>query len=294
MSALTILMTTYAPAGGIGEATAAAAHYSIKQWRKRLQYDGDLRLHVADDGSSLPGYGLSADSPPASYWGKRGPVTFSRQERHGIGASLNAGLTEAFKHSPLAVLLMDDWGLKWPFELGPWANLLLKHEDIGLVRLGPPHPNTGGCVELFEEAWFLRLTTDGVFTSLRPWMIHERFMEAYGAFDEDVSVGDCEQLWNERVRRLSETMPWVAAKPEAVLALPTAWEWIYAVNGHQPRPSLAGVAPRDEQGFATYRCAVGHVFDWRTHDGELKTCQWVMDKSLEYTASLCGAVVEKV
>ena len=282
---ITILMTTYAPAGGIGEATAAAAHYSIKQWRKRLQYDGDLRLHVADDGSSLPGYGLSVDSPPASYWGKRGPVTFSRQERHGIGASLNAGLTEAFRHSPVAAFFMDDWGLKWPFELGPWANLLLKREDIGLVRLGPPHPNTGGCIELFEEAWYLRLTTDGIFTGLRPWMIHERMMQTYGPFAEDVHAATCEQLWNELIRE--------TPGPDVVLALPTAWEWVYAMDGHQHRPSLASIDPREEKSFVTYRCANGHVFDW-PHEAVLDGCQWITDRSLEFTASLCGAAVERV
>ena len=40
MVPLTILMTTYAPAGGVGEATEAAAKYAIRQWRKRLRYPG--------------------------------------------------------------------------------------------------------------------------------------------------------------------------------------------------------------------------------------------------------------
>jgi len=286
MEPLTILMTTYAPVGGVGEATEAAAQYSIRQWRKRIRYPGELRLHVADDGSSLPGYAIDAKSPPGWWWGDRGPVTFSRQERHGIGASLNAGLREAFRHSPLAALLMDDWGLLWSFDMKPWATLLLKHSDIGLVRLGPPHPNTRGNVEMFEDGWFLRLERYGIFTSLRPWMVHERFMEAYGPFAEDTTVGVCESVFNNRVA--------ASPGPDVALALPTAWEWIYTMEGHQPRPSLAGVHPHEAQNLATYKCANGHVFDWRTHDGVLRTCQWVMDPSLEYFASLCGAPVELV
>lgn len=282
MKPLTILLTTYAPAGGIGEATAAAAKYCMHQWSRRMRYPGELALHVSDDGSSLEGYATSAETPPGSWW-KRGPVTFSRQERHGIGASINAGLRQAFKRSPVAALLMDDWGLYWPFDFAPWVNLL-EREDIGLVRLGPPHPNIVGKVELHEEAWFLRLQTDGVFVSLRPWMVHERFMLAYGKFPEDNSVGECERIFNERVRALNG--------PDVVVALPTAWEWVYAVPGHQPRPSLAGIDPAEPQSFATYRCSNGHVFDWRTHDGVLQTCQWVMDPKLEYHASLCGAPVE--
>ena len=281
---LTILMTTYAPAGGIGEATQAAARYSIRQWNRRMRYDGELALHVADDGSDLPGYGVSAESPPGCWW-TRGPVSFSRQERHGIGASLNAGLRAAFTQSPVAALLMDDWGLMVPFDLRPWANILLKREDIGLVRLGPPHPNIRGHVEMFEEGWFLRLERDGVFTSLRPWMVHERFMQHYGPFPEDVDVGACEQLFNERVRD--------NPGPDVTLALPTAWEWIYNVPGYQPRPSLAGVNPHEPNEFTTYECSKGHRFDWRTHDGLLTTCQWVVDSTLDYSANLCGAPVEE-
>lgn len=283
MVPLTLLMTTYAPAGGIGEATEAAAHYSIRQWSKRIRYNGELALHVADDGSGLKGYADGVDSPPGCWW-KRGPVTFSRQERHGIGASLNAGLMKAFERSPIAAFLMDDWGLLWPFPMDPWANLLMKREDIGLIRLGPPHPTTTGTVEMFEEGWFLRLRREGVFTSLRPWMVHERFMHAYGRFQEDVHVGDCERMFNECVA----TMP----GPDVALALPTAWEWVYNVEGYQPRPSLAGIDPHEPNSFATYECSKGHVFDWRTHDGLLTTCQWVVDNTNDYFANLCGAPVE--
>lgn len=283
MIPLTILMTTYAPAGLLGEATRDAVYYSIRQWNRRLRYGGELALHVADDGSDLSGYGVSAESPPGCWW-TRGPVTFSRQERHGVGASLNAGLRAAFKRSPVAALLMDDWGMKWPFPMDDWVHLL-EREDIGQVRLGPPYPGIRGQVEGFPQGWFLRLERNCVFAGLRPFMVHERFMNAYGPYPEDVPVGDCERVFNERVAE--------APGPDVAYALPSPWEWVYYTGGGYPRPSLAGVEPREPNSFATYECGKGHRFDWPTHNGPLEACQWIVDPSqLDFFASICGAPVE--
>ncbi len=230
---ITLVMTTWAPKGEEGEKRIAAVKRSLESLSKYLKYEGELALHVGDDGSKCGDYGTSVDSPPATWW--PGPRSFSRQERHGVGASLNAGMRAAFEKSDLALYIVDDWSLHCELDLTEWASLL-NHEDVGMVRFGPAHPNLFGRVEHFgsvtdpvdHDGFCLRLVPQVVVVggnrransysfAHRPALYHRRFLERWGGFDEDVDALACEWLYNEK---------WsCAGGTDIVLAL--TYEWIH-------------------------------------------------------------------
>ena len=55
--------------------------------------------------------------------------------RHGLGASMNNGLRDAFSDSDLCLRIEDDWILKRPLDVGPWCDAMGPMR-IGSLRLG--------------------------------------------------------------------------------------------------------------------------------------------------------------
>jgi len=206
-------MTTYFP----DQQRKEVAEETLASWQKYLQYTGKLNLHVADDGSNIslswyPENVYQCGYPKA----RKMKVTHSRQEQRGVGASLNAGFRQAFKLSPYVMYMVDDWALTEPFDISPWVRLLQERDDIGMVRLGPPHPGLTGRIEMFTDdwqGWGLRLDRHSFAFGHRPAIYYKRLIDYYGWFDENVSALECERMYAER---------WAADKsgPDIVLALP--------------------------------------------------------------------------
>ena len=208
---VTIVMTTWMPEGPVGESRRRSARAALDSWRLHLDYAGQLRLHIADDGSPVEDLVYAVGARLDGFW----PVSGSRQQRRGVGASLNAGLATAWYASPLAAYFVDDWGLTAPFDLTPWAELLVDDETVGMVRLGPPHPWLTGTVELFAQGWAMRLERHHYAFGHRPALYHKRFFDAYGEFREGVSAFECERLYAEGFCS--------RPGPDIVYALPYPW-----------------------------------------------------------------------
>jgi hypothetical protein len=203
------------------------AELTLRSWVANMKYDGELCLHVADDGSDLAW-------EPEKIW--PGLISFSRQERHGLGASLNAGFAKAFETSPLVFYCGgDDWQLQQPFDLSPWAQVLVEHEDVGIVRLGPPSPFLRGEVVIYTEnwqGWGLKLEPYGLCAGFRPEIFHKRLIDTYGWWKEDINASECERLFN---------VQWAAdPKLHIVLALPHPW---YHADTSLGVPSLSEIEP---------------------------------------------------
>lgn len=223
MLPLTIVMTVWFT----NKQRIQVATNTLKTWAKNLRYDGEICLHVADDGSTL-------DWNPAKYW--EGVITYSRQERHGVGASLNAGFKQAFEKSPLVAYFVDDWQLTEKLDITPWCKVLIEREDAGIVRLGPPHPFLRGKVEMVTtdwQGWALRCEPYGLVVGHRPEIFHRRFIDRYGWWEEDINACEVERR---------ATVKW-ADDPDRLdifLALPHKWFHI-----HQDQvPSLSEMEPR--------------------------------------------------
>lgn len=213
---VTIVATTYFPEGMDGMLRQKIFSETLYSWDANLKYTGEIRLHISDDGSV--GYGRP------TYF-RNNLVSYSSQNRHGVGASLNKGFREAFRTSSLVLYLADDWSLTFPFDLTPWAQLLIEREDIGEVRLGPPHPGITGTAEALTEnwnGWGLRLDRHHFVAAHRPVLIHKRFLDSYGWFEEDTSSLECERLYSVKFN--------TQKGPDIVLALPHPWQHLDSVE----------------------------------------------------------------
>lgn len=200
MDRLTIVTTTYYPNTEQGNERYKQFRECMQSWLYGLIYDKGLGIHVADDGSEIN-------------------IKYSsHQKRKGIGASLNTGFKKTFENSPIAMYIVDDFMLDCEININPYVELLKNNEHIGMVRIGPPHPDLTGTVKLFNEGWALVLNRHNYAYSMRPAIYHKRFFDAYGWFDEGISCWECERLYNERFC--------ASQGPEIVYALPNPWEHI--------------------------------------------------------------------
>lgn len=222
---IVIVLTTYFPAGAFERVDTAIR--TMGTWREYLRYEGNIRIERSDDGSPAEmceyfhrrmGEADDGMHPPGNWRGWR--HSGSTHQRGGVGRSLNAGFAAAFgdsRHAPLALYAVDDWRLDAPFDLTPWADVLLENSRVGCVRFFP-HPHAhGGFVKNFRTGWAIEFDRSGYYWAQRPALYHRRFLDHYGAFPEGVSALDVDQIYNDRVCGDQ-------SGPSVVLALPQAWD----------------------------------------------------------------------
>lgn len=210
---ITVVVTTYFPDGLIGVSRQKSATAALKSWGKHLRYDGPLAYVVVN--SSGPVERSRMRSLAAAL---QSPIE-TLSHIGGVGGSLNRGFRHAFDHgSPITLYAADDWALDADFDITPWADLLVGEESVGMVRLGPPHPDLTGRVRLFPAGWALQLDRHHFAFGHRPAIYHQRFLDAYGWFDEGGSAWEVERIYNEHFAR--------TPGPEIVYALPYPWRHV--------------------------------------------------------------------
>lgn len=119
---ITIALFTYSP--DLEHPRHRYAEATLTALCQKLAYEGELRWHIADDGS---GDGHVAHL--AELWARNRPsgsrLTTSNSERRGYGASYNA-MTMVVHDSDddLILCVEDDWLLSRPFDLTPLARAI--------------------------------------------------------------------------------------------------------------------------------------------------------------------------
>jgi len=202
LNRVTIITTTYYPDNDLGYQRYDNFVKCAESWKKNIKYDGHIDYHIADDGTRHGGIKIGD----------------TKQNRKGVGASLNNGFEVVFKQSDIAMYIVDDWMLHKEIDITPWVDLLINNDNVGMVRLGPPHPDLTGMIKMFNEGFALVLDRHNYAYAMRPALYHKRFFETYGLFDEGISCWECERFYNERFC--------MSLGPEIVYAIPNPWEHI--------------------------------------------------------------------
>lgn len=216
MTPVTIVMTTWLPNNEDGYKRLNILQKCLISWHENLIHDDDIFLHVADDGSD-DSMTVALKNAVLECWPRHG-TRFTRQERHGVGASLNKGIRE----SPTDIVLhaVDDWELLKPLDIRPWVSLL-EIPDIAGFRLFP-HPDLSGKIQYMGGVYAMKLDRHHFAFATRPSLWHKRMFQAYGKFEEQVSAYECERLYN---------LNYCLGKgPDLWMALPDEWRHVDGVE----------------------------------------------------------------
>ena len=172
---------------------------TIAAARANLRYP-DLRWYVADDGSPMEHVNAVMDALE----GVR--LIGGHSDRLGYGKTTNKAIAAAEQESALLLFLEDDWELRQPLDLWPYAALLMESSEIGMVRLGNLNLDIRGRTWGHNGALYWKLDHEPhlegtpVFTG-HPSLRHRRYREAYGPYPEGLTPGDTElaYAWQFRV-----------------------------------------------------------------------------------------------
>lgn len=118
---------------------AEYARETLLSTLENLEHDGDLYVHVADDGSPGDHYIDDLVAIALDYGITQDRITTSNSQHQGYGANYNAATQVVHMvvgDTGLVLPLEDDWRLERKLDTGPLIRLLEVAPDIGCVRLG--------------------------------------------------------------------------------------------------------------------------------------------------------------
>jgi hypothetical protein len=200
---ITIILLTY-------KRTATALR-TIAAAREFLRYP-DLRWYVADDGSPVEHVDAVCAALSPDLWGWH-------SERRGYGGNANAAWDKANEVGALTFWLEDDWELRQPLDLWPYAAMLLEREDVGMVRLGYLNAQISAkCIAHNNDLyWALDHEpvhgSQCVFTG-HPSLRHSSYREAYGDYPTGLYPGETELMYAYQYRMgTGPSIVWPAAYP---------------------------------------------------------------------------------
>lgn len=240
---ITVALFTYAP--DLAHARHQYALDTLRGALEHLRYDGELRWHIADDGSG-PDHATSlADlvlhvMPPMR-------LTWSDSARRGYGASWNAmtGVVHQ-EDQDLVLCLEDDWLLVRRLDLTPLASAIVATQDaddrdvircIRLGYLGWTQPLFGRLIRPIAGQTFLRLESGSP----------EHHVFSAGPRLETVAFERSLGLWPEHVVAGIAEMD-VAGRPQSRQGV--VWPLDQGINAALDNPStfvhIGGVSVKDE------------------------------------------------
>lgn len=174
----TIILLTY-------ERTEYALR-TVSSVRENLRYPS-LAWFVADDGSS-PNHVEAITSRLSG-----ADLLGVWSQRDSYGRSANEGIRTARERGSLLFFLEDDWELSQPFDLWPYAVLLMERESVGMVRMGYLNEGVFGKTMGYQGQlyWELEDETPYIFTG-HPSLRHVRFHDHAGGYIEKLQPGETE------------------------------------------------------------------------------------------------------
>lgn len=185
---------------------------------RNLKYEGELKWFVSDNGSTGQHIGTVEKTIPNSM---RLPV-FVDSVVGTIASCWNIGLREIFKHTDYYLRLEDDMVLKAPLDITPYIKAMMLYPPFSMVRLGQMVSDLDMetvSVKIptyigYEQDVYLVVSNKYQYRfSGHPAIIHKRFHEFYGYFEEryPMTAGELELDMDEKVHRAARPMivfPW--------------------------------------------------------------------------------------
>lgn len=136
-------------------------------------------------------------------------VVGSHSERLSPGQNWNRGINAIYARDPIYLRLEDDFVLERKLELSPYRRLLETNHAVGMVRLGLLPEKLDLHSHGYNGQIFLDVQkTQQYCFSGHPSLIHRRFHDAYGMFNESTSPGDTEVDFDGRVRNTNGPRIW--------------------------------------------------------------------------------------
>lgn len=134
----------------------------------------------------------------------------------GLGASMNAGLQQAFQLSDVVLRMEDDWILERPLNIGPWVDLM-KEDSIGAIRMGMMFRDDDELVPYGDPKYgLLRMVraakkrTYNINNQVA--LVHEMMYDIVGPYKEGCQPQDCERdfamRFNKETGNLASS-PWI-------------------------------------------------------------------------------------
>lgn len=192
---------------------------TITAARANLRYGGDLLWYIADDGSPEAHVNAVMDALDGAH------IIGGHSDRLGYGGTANRAIQAAESESALLFFLEDDWELREPLDIYPYAALLMESREIGMVRLGNLNLDIRARTWGHNGLLYWKLDREPhiegtpVFTG-HPSLRHRRYREAYGDYPVGLTPGETELAYAWQFRIGSPDAPgivWPADYPSGGL-----------------------------------------------------------------------------
>jgi glycosyltransferase involved in cell wall biosynthesis len=161
-------------------------------------YYPNLVWHIADDGS-----GEEHQQAIIAAIGDQPWQLSDARQQGGAGYNRNVGLRHAFDRTPYVLHIEDDWELTEPLDLRIPVQVLMEHQDVGMVRMGYIEAgHVARSVPYCGRIWW-ELDKESGHTHIfagHPHVLHRRLHEAYGWYPEGILPGPTELGFADRVR----------------------------------------------------------------------------------------------
>lgn len=143
-------------------------------------------------------------------------------KRWGLGASMNNGLREAFKHSDIVLRTEDDWYLEKKLYLEPMVDLLKKNDETAGIRLGMVGKGVGTDSKITLSKGYKSLTgskNSWIFNN-QVMLVHKRTHDLLGWYKENIGADAEETEFKNRFNEKTD-----GGKKNLHLFCPNSMKW---------------------------------------------------------------------
>ena len=210
---------------------------TVEAFKKFALYEeGQFKWIISDDGSGDEHITkivskINEDSHPL-----HSLVYVYNSNRKGVGDGMNHCLKWVKEQGgKLVITLEDDWVLYRQYNFSPLADLLVTHNDVGMIRLGYVSPGiSANLISLSNLLWWDVLANGYTYRYTgHPALKHVRLYDYYGYYKEGLPPGQTELYMCGNVN----------SKAGPKILIPVYFDTQWGIFHHIGSQSLADMEP---------------------------------------------------